>query len=151
MDGPELQDAIAGLQFLRTVPHVDRHRLAVVGHSFGGALTLFLAARDTMVRAVVVFGAAAASWPHSPELRSRLGVAVRSAAPPVLFLHTANDYSIAPGKALAAERRNAGRAVRLKIFPAFGKTPHDGHNFLYRDSGIWESTVFAFLAETLRP
>jgi dienelactone hydrolase len=151
MDGAELQDAIAGLQFLRTVPHVDRHRLAVVGHSFGGSLTLFLAARDTMVRAVVVFGAAAASWPNSPELRARLAAAVRGAAPPILFLHAANDYSIAPGKALAAERKKAGRAVRLKIFRAFGKTPREGHNFLYRDPGIWESAVFAFLEETLRP
>lgn len=151
LDGAELEDAAAGLQFLRRLPRVDPHRLALAGHSFGGSLTLLMAARDTAVRAVVVFGAAAGSWPHSPDLRARLAAAVREAAPPMLFLHAANDYSTASGKSLVAERTKAGRPARLRIYPAFGRSPREGHNFLYREPGIWESAVFDFLDHFLRP
>jgi len=76
-----LNEALAGVAFLRARPQVDAHRVAVVGHSFGGALSLLLAAHDTTLRAAVVFGAAAASWVRSPELQRRLLAAVRPDGP----------------------------------------------------------------------
>jgi pimeloyl-ACP methyl ester carboxylesterase len=54
------------------LPGVDVHRIGVAGHSFGGSLSLILAERDAALRAVVLFGAAAASWEPSPGLRERL-------------------------------------------------------------------------------
>src|SRR5229473_8480754 len=57
-----LQDVLAALSFLETVPGIDPHRVAVAGHSFGGQLTLLAAERDKTVRAAITFGAAAASW-----------------------------------------------------------------------------------------
>lgn len=144
LEGEELNEAIAGLAFLRTLREVDARRIAVVGHSFGGSLTLFLAARDTTLRAAVIFSGAAHSWSLSSELRRRLRNAVHH-TPPVLFIHTANDYSTASGQALAAEMKRLGRPHRLRIYPAFGQNPHEGHNFLYHDVGMWEADVFAFL------
>ena len=144
LEGEELDEAIAGLAFLRALPQVDERRIAVAGHSFGGSLTLLLAARDTALRAAIVFSAAAYSWSHSSELRRRLLVAARH-APPAFFMHTANDYSTASGKALAAEMGKLGRPHRLRIYPAFGRTAGEGHNFLFRDTAIWEGDVFAFL------
>ena len=68
-----LDDVMAGLAFLKTVPgNRRRSGMAIVGHSFGGQLTLLAAERDNTVRAAVTFAAAAGSWERSPELRKRL-------------------------------------------------------------------------------
>lgn len=150
LETEDLQEASAAMALLRARPDVDRHRLAVVGHSFGGSLSLLLAARDTAIRAAVVFGAAAASWPQSPELRARLVAAVRAVTGPILFVHAANDYSITPGQALAAERQKLGRPYGLEIYPAFGRTPQEGHNLIFRQPATWEADVFRFLAQGLQ-
>lgn len=70
--------------------------------------------------------------------------------PPVSFVHAANDYSTASGKALAAEMQRLGRPQRLTIYPAAGRSPREGHNFIYRNVGTWEPGVFAFLDSHLR-
>src|ERR1700686_2200238 len=41
-----LDDALAGLATLKTTPGIDPKRIAVVGHSFGGALTLLSGEHD---------------------------------------------------------------------------------------------------------
>jgi carboxymethylenebutenolidase len=140
-----LDDEIAGLSFLRGLPEVDTHRIAVVGHSFGGQLALLTAEHDSTLRAAVTFGAAAASWEGSTELRNRLLAAVRSTTVPIMFIHAANDYSTAPGHALAEERARVGKPYALKIYPPFGKTADEGHNFVYTDITEWEADVFGFL------
>ncbi len=150
LEGSEMNEAMAGLAFLRALPDVDPQRIAVSGHSFGGSLSLLLAERDQSLRAAVVFGAAAGSWNHSPALRERLLSAVRHTAAPILLIHTANDYSIAPGENLAREMQRSGKPHELKIYPPFGQTSREGHNFLYRGVGMWESDVFAFLDAHLK-
>jgi len=72
MTSDHLNDALAGLGFLKTLPQVDAHRIAVVGHSFGGQVTLLAAERDSTVRAAVAFAAAVNSWDGSAELRVAL-------------------------------------------------------------------------------
>ena len=151
LEGEELDEARAAMALLRTYPMVDRTRLAVVGHSFGGALSLLQAARDTTIRALVVFGAAAASWCQSSGLRARLRRAVRTIAAPILFVHAANDYSTASGEALAAKRQKLDKPYALKIYPPFGPTARDGHNLIFRRPSTWEADVFGFLEKNLRP
>jgi dienelactone hydrolase len=145
----ELADVLAGLDVLRARSDVDTARIAVVGYSFGGQLTLLLAERHG-IRAAAVFGAAAGSWESSSKLRDRLLAAVRRTTAPVFFIHAANDYSIAPGKKLDAEMARAGRSHRLKIYPAVGSTPRDGHDFIHQRVSSWEPDVFAFLDERTR-
>jgi pimeloyl-ACP methyl ester carboxylesterase len=146
----ELGDVVAGLSFLRARRDVDARQLILAGHSFGGQLSLLLAARDTAVRAVVVFGPAAASWNGSPVLRDRLIAAVDEIAAPVFFIHAANDYSVLPGKELAAEMTRLGRANRLAIYPPVGRTAAEGHDFVHSSIAVWQHDVFAFLDESLR-
>jgi len=146
----ESEDGFAALTFLRALPKADDHRVALIGHSFGGSITLAMAARDPGVLAAVVFGAAAASWGPSPPLRERLLKAIGRVPAPVFFIHAANDYSTAPGKALAAEMQRLGKPNRLKIYPAFGATQREGHNLVYRSVATWESDVFAFLDPLLK-
>jgi carboxymethylenebutenolidase len=150
LERDELTDALAGLAFLRALPEVDSQRVAVAGHSFGGSLTLLLAERDSTLAAAVDFAGAAASWEPSPELRARLLTAVGATTVPIFFIHAANDYSLAPGKALAAEMARLGKPHRIKIFPPFGTTASQGHNLVDLSPVTWERDVFAFLDEHLR-
>jgi dienelactone hydrolase len=150
LETDELRDALAGLAFLRARPEVDARHVAAAGHSFGGSLTLLLAERDGTLAAAVDFGGAAASWERSPQLRARLLQAVDGTVVPVFFIHAANDYSVAPGKALAAEMARLDKPHRIKIYPPFGATPSEGHNFLHLSVATWEADVFTFLDERLR-
>lgn len=90
-------DDVTALAFLKTVPGIDVHRIAVVRHSIGGQLSLLAAGRDHTIRAAVDFAGAANSWEHSAELRERLLTAVRKANAATLLIHAENDYSTAPG------------------------------------------------------
>ena len=143
----EVSDVLGGLDFLRARSEVDPRRLAVAGHSFGAQLTLLAAERNPSVRAAVAFGAAAASWESSSELRARLIAVVSRVNAPVLFIHAANDFSVSPGKVLTAEMVRLGKASALKIYPAVGTTAADGHAFVYSGVSTWEADVFAFLTE----
>lgn len=147
----ELNDALAGLVYLRARPDVDARRIAIAGHSFGGQITLLLAERDIGAKAAVVFAPAAASWETSPELRARLIAAAGHASAPVFFIHAANDFSVAPGKALAAEMTRLGKSNQIKIYPAVGHSPAEGHDFVHLGLSTWERDVFAFLDANMRP
>jgi carboxymethylenebutenolidase len=146
----ELSDVVAGVTFLRARPDVDAQRIAAAGHSFGGQLTLLLAERGAGIRAAVVFGPAAASWTTSPQLRTRLLAAVDRTEIPVLFIHAANDFSVEPGRTLAARMQRLHRPGLLKIYPAVGQSAREGHDFAYSGVSTWEPDVFAFLDERLR-
>jgi dienelactone hydrolase len=146
----QLDDVLAALSFLETTPAIDAKCIAIMGHSFGGQLTLLAAERDISVRAAVAFAAAAGSWEHSPKLRERLQSAVYRTAAPIMLIQAANDYSTAPGYALANELERMRKPHLLKIYPPVGKTSDDGHNFLYLAIPQWERDVFGFLETTLK-
>lgn len=151
LESDHLEDALAGIAYLRSLPDVDGLRLALVGHSFGGSLSLLVAEQERSLRAVVSFAGAAGSWEDSPELRERLTTAVGRLTAPVLFIYTANDFSVAPGLALDAEMTRRSRAHRLRLFPSFGETADEGHLFVYLGMAIWQKDVFSFLDEQLKP
>jgi dienelactone hydrolase len=114
-----LDDVMEGLAFLKSAPGIDPYRLAVVGHSFGGQLTLLATERDGAIRAAVAFdGAAHHSWARSAEVRERLLTAVRSAAQPVMLVQASNDYSTAPSRALVDELERLHKPYVLKIYPS---------------------------------
>jgi carboxymethylenebutenolidase len=150
LENRELDDALSGLKFLRALPYVDAQDVAVIGHSFGGSLTVLLAEREPNLRAVVVFSGAGYSFDRSAELRARLLAAINHVAAPVFFIHAQNDYSLSSGKVLDARREHIGKPHRLKIDPPIGDTVDDGHNFLYLGMNIWEPDVFAFLDENMQ-
>lgn len=151
LETDELSDARAGLAFLRARADVDARRIAVVGHSFGGSLTLLLAESDATLRAAVDFAGAATSWDGSPPLRARLLAAVAHTTVPIFVIHAENDYSIAPAKAIGSEMERLGKQHRVTIYPPVGRTPEEGHDLIYLSVATWERDVFAFLEEQMRP
>jgi carboxymethylenebutenolidase len=151
LETDEMSDVLAGLTFLRARADVQPARLAVVGVSFGGSLTLLVAERDSTLRAAVAFAVAGYSWERSPPLRARLLAAVARTVVPTFFIHAANDYSVASGKALGAEMARLGKPSRVEIYPAVGRTAEEGHAFVDLGLRSWEPDVFDFLDEHLRP
>ena len=150
LEGREMADARAALAFLRARPFVDAGDVALIGHSFGGSLTLLMADREPKLRAVVVFSAAGYSFDRSSELRARLLAAVDHIEAPVFFVHAENDYSLSSGKVLDARRKLIGKPHRLKIYPPIGDTEDEGHDFLHLGVNIWEPDIFAFLDGHMR-
>jgi carboxymethylenebutenolidase len=147
LENEDMSDALAGLAFIRKLPEVDERKVAAIGHSFGASLTLLLAEREPNLRAAIIFSGSGYSWDKSPELRARLLAAADRITVPIFYIHAANDYSLAPGEALDARLQQLEKPHRLKIYPPIGRTPDDGHGFLYLGVNIWEPDVFAFLDE----
>ena len=145
-----LEDVIAGLAVLKATPGIDPRRVAIMGHSFGGQLTLLAAERDNTIRAAVTVSAAAGSWQRSAELRERLLRAVDKSTAPIMLIQAANDYSTAPSYALSDELKRLHKPHLLKIYPPVGKTSDDGHNVLYLAMPQWEHDVFEFLDEHVK-
>ena len=150
LEGREMTDALAALKFLRALPEVSAHNVGVIGHSFGGSLTLLMAEREPDLRAIVVFSAAGYSFDRSPELRRRLVAALPRIEAPVFFIHAENDYSLSSGKALDLRLEQLGKPHRLKLYPPIGRTVDDGHDFLHLGISTWEPDVLAFLDEHMR-
>ena len=148
--GSQLDDALAGLTFLKAAPDVDPKRIAIVGHSFGGMLTLLSGDHDSTIRAEVAFAAGANSWRASQELRNRILAAVGKTAARVMLVYAANDYDTTPGKDISAELDRLHKSPLLKIYPVIGKTSDDGHSLLYLGISEWEPDVFQFLDDNVK-
>ena len=148
--GSQLDDALAGLTFLKAAPDVDPKRIAIVGHSFGGMLTLLSGDHDSTIRAEVAFAAGANSWRASQELRDRTLAAVGKTAARVMLVYAANDYDTTPGKDISAELDRLHKSHLLKIYPVIGKTSDDGHSLLYLGISEWEPDVFQFLDDNVK-
>ena len=71
--------------------------------------------------------------------------AVRRSRAPILFFQAENDYDLSPSRTLSAEMKEAGKAVELKIYPAFGRSASEGHSFAWSGSTVWADDVFRFL------
>jgi carboxymethylenebutenolidase len=138
-------DVNSGIAFLKTLPGVDPGRIAVASHSFGGQLAILEAEHGGSMRPALAFAAAAASWEDSPALRDRLLSAARRSRAPILLVYAANDFSTAPGEAIAAELERAGKSGSVKIYPAVGRTPAEAHSAVYGAPALWEDDVFGFL------
>jgi carboxymethylenebutenolidase len=145
MTTDQLDDVLAALSFLKTVPGVDGGRIAIGGHSFGGQLTLLAAEHDLSVSAAFAFAPAAASWGASPEVRERLLVAVRGVNAAIMLIQFANDYDTTPSRALGDELERLHKPHVVRLYPPQGRTSDDGHNAVYQTPPDWENDVFAFL------
>jgi carboxymethylenebutenolidase len=117
----QLDDVMAALTFLKTVPGIDPSRIAGAGHSFGGSLTLLAAERYNTVRAAVTFAAAANSCDRSPELQKRLLAAIHNANAAIMLTHAENDFSTSAGQALATELERLHKSYVLKIYSPVAK------------------------------
>jgi len=140
-----LEDQLAALEYLKSLPYVDAKRIAVMGCSFGGIQTVLAAEKGAGLRAAVDFAGAAETWQDSPDIRERLLRAVRNANVPILFIQAEGDYDLSPSKALGKAMEKAHKPHQVRIYPRFGLTNQENHTFCVRGAEIWGAEVFTFL------
>ena len=147
----EVDDVIAGLNFLKSQLFVDPARIVISGCSYGGIQTLLLGERDLGVKALVPFAPGAMSWDQNVPLQDRLVRAVDLAKAPVFLIQAENDYSLAPSRVLSEEANKKKKDFQSKIYPAFGRTHQDGHwGFCSSATDVWGNDVLAFLDTQLK-
>jgi carboxymethylenebutenolidase len=147
----EVEDVIAGLNYLRTQPYVDPTRMVISGCSYGGIQTLLAGEHDLGVKALVPFAPGAMSWEQNAPLQERLLRAVDLAKAPVFLIQAENDYNLAPSQALSKEANKKKKDFQSKIYPAFGKTHQDGHwGFCSSATDVWGNDVLAFLEAQMK-
>jgi dienelactone hydrolase len=152
LESGQLDDQLAGLAYLKSLPYVDRNRLAVAGCSYGGIQTLLGAERGAGYKAAVAISPAALSWNGNPLLRDRLIQAVRKIEIPVFLIQPPRDASLEPSRVLGDEFRRLGKPYTGKIYPEDIPENAQAHCFggIRRGSHVWAQDVLAFLAEVLR-
>ena len=146
----ESADVAAAAGLLATRPEIDAGRLAVMGSSFGGTVTLLAAAASDRFRCALDFAGAAMNWERTPTLREAMRAAAREIMAPICLVQAANDYSVAPTRELAAELERLGKPHQARVFPAFGLTPDEGHGFFANGPLVWGGFVHEFLDQWMR-
>jgi carboxymethylenebutenolidase len=147
----EVDDVIAGLNYLKAQPFVDAARVAISGCSYGGIQTLLTGERDLGIKALVPFAPGAMSWEQNLPLRDRLVRAVDLVKAPVFLIQAENDYSLAPSQVLSKEANKKHKDFQSKIYPPFGSTHQDGHwGFCSTATAVWGNDVLAFLEAQMK-
>jgi dienelactone hydrolase len=144
-----LEDQLAALAYLRSLPYVDQNRLVVIGASFGGIQTVLAVERTSGYRVAVDCSGAAQTWRGSPDLRARLMAAASRATIPVFFLQAENDYDLTPNRVLSEEVRRTGQSVEIKTYPTFGSSAQEGHSFCWRGVNTWGADVLKFIESSM--
>ena len=142
----QLDDQLAGLDYVKHLSFVDTSRLVVAGCSYGGIQTLLGAERGAGYRAAIAISPAALSWQGNPPLRDRLVRAVSKIDMPVMVLQPAKDASLEPSRVLGAEFKRLGKPFSGKIYPATGPEEEQMHCFGgARGMHVWADDALAFL------
>ena len=152
LEGGQLDDQLAGLAYLKSLPYIDQSRLAVAGCSYGGIQTLLAAERGAGYKAAVAISPAALSWNRNPLLQNRLILAAQKIEIPVFLIQPPKDASLEPSRILGREFRRLGKPYTGKIYPAEIQEDLQTHCFggIRRGSHVWAQDVLAFLAEVFR-
>ena len=148
----QVDDQLAGLAYLKSLPYVDRSRLAVAGCSYGGIQTLLGAERGAGYKAAVAISPGALSWNTNPLLQERLIQAARKTEIPVFLIQPPRDASLEPSRVLGGEFQRLGKPYTGKIYAESIPSELQTHCFggIRRGSRVWAQDVLAFLAGALR-
>jgi dienelactone hydrolase len=147
----EADDVIAAAEFAKTLPDADGSRIAVMGWSFGGIVSVFAASRSALFRAVVDQAGGSLSWDGSPALQSALKEAAGKIRVPLLGMVAQNDRTTESVKSVVNEAKKHGAPSRLILYQAF--KPHENANgiapghmiFSAQGASLWESDLKDFL------
>jgi len=161
----ELEDQLAGVDYLKAQPWVDPLRIGIAGWSYGGYMTLYALTHAPSVFKAGVAGAPVTDWKHydtiyterymgTPEgnpkgyeTSSPLAKAADLQADLLLLHGTADDnVHLANTMSFVAALVKAGRAYSLDI------QPRQRHGFRSREDRIErDRAILSHLERTLRP
>ncbi|WP_109809394.1 DPP IV N-terminal domain-containing protein [Sphingosinithalassobacter portus] len=162
MGSVEVQDQLAGAEYLKTLDFVDPDRIVTYGWSYGGYMTLKMLEADPGVYAAGVSGAPVTKWElydthyterymgdprQVPEAYAE-SAAVEDAVnirDPLLLIHGMSDDNVVldNSTAFAARMQAANIPFEMMFYP--GKTHSAG-----REIHVW-TTIFNFLDRYAHP
>jgi dienelactone hydrolase len=136
----ETGDVIAALDYLSSLPYVDKERVGVGGVSLGGLVSVMAAARDPRFKALISMagGYRQSGYRGVDEAWGPLqGIWEESARRihvPVLILWSKNDMLLERdvGRELEKDLRLAGKRVEMTVYPEFQQ---NGHYLFSRPEG----------------
>jgi dienelactone hydrolase len=135
----EAGDVIAGLDYLSTLPYVDKERVGVGGVSLGGLVSVMAAARDSRFKALISMAGGYRQLAHGGDeawgpLQGVWESAARRIQVPVLILWAKNDMVLDRdvGRELEKDLRLAGKRVEMTVYPEFEQ---NGHYIFSRPEG----------------
>jgi dipeptidyl aminopeptidase/acylaminoacyl peptidase len=155
----EVKDVLSAIDFLKGQPEVDSKRIALLGKSLGGAVSLLAAADRPELRAVVSMagGLGASEGPGLLYVQEELLGAARRIRAPTLLMHAENDriVPVQYSRQITDELERQGTRVATKIYPPFkvGGQEIEGHRLFDRVDGLavfWKDLT-DFLAGALTP
>ncbi|WP_460907794.1 alpha/beta hydrolase family protein [Paraburkholderia jirisanensis] len=152
VDAARIEES-AVLDYAKRQPHVDPHRIVIVGQSVGGFVTTAVAAEnpDGVVAAVNFAGGAGGDpvqhpgVPCEPELlESAYAQFGKTARVPMLWIYTENDQYFGPTYSTAWHTAfvHAGGHADFHMLAPFAE---NGHTLFARGIDIWEPLVAEFL------
>jgi dienelactone hydrolase len=154
----EADDVIAAIAYAGTIEGADMGRLALVGFSQGGSVSIRAASKRADVRALVDQAGGSLTWPRSPDLQKALTGWAKTLKMPVLCMDAANDATTDAVKAVCDAAHRSGAETHVTIYPAFtpASNPDNiapGHLIFAPGAGvaIWRQDLLAFLAANTRP
>jgi len=121
----QVEDVKEAIDFVKERSDVDPKRIAIVGHSFGGIVSMFANERKLGQKAVVNFAGGSQSWEQSEVTVAELMKSARNAVSPVYYFAPLNDASIEPTLRLAYEAGTHCRQFQSALFPAVDVTGDD--------------------------
>jgi dipeptidyl-peptidase-4 len=153
----ELEDQLAGVDYLKSLPYVDPARIGIFGWSYGGYLTLYAVTRAPDVFRAAVAGAPVTDWsfydsiyterymrtpaanPQGYESGSPLKKASALQAALLLIHGTADDnVHLANTVSFVDALTKSGRPYGLRIHPREPHAFRDKANRTARDAAILE-------------
>lgn len=151
----ETDDVLAGIDYLRGLSYVDTKRLAVMGWSFGGVVTMLAAARSTAFLAAVDQAGGALTWDGNSHMQSALVGAAQKSATPTLFMVARNDRTTSSVTTLADIFKKRNVPHKLVIYEPFtasqaGRAAPGHALFSSQGASLWESDVIEFLGRYLK-
>ena len=153
----EASDVVAAMTYAGTIEGADMTRLALVGFSQGGSVSVRAASLRPDVRALIDQAGGALTWPRSPDLRRALTDWAKALKMPVLCMDAANDATTDAVRAVCDAAHRAGADTQVKIYPPFAPVSNPehiapGHLMFGPGAGlaIWQPDAVAFLNATLR-
>jgi dienelactone hydrolase len=148
-----LDSALSTIYYAKALPFVDSKRFIAIGQSYGGFLSVGIAAANVEgLLAGINFagghGGDPATHPGVPCAPEKLAAvfadAGRTARVPMLWIYTENDlfFNAEVSRALHSAFTGAGGNAQYRLLPPFG---NDGHLLFAQGGRIWQPVVDEFL------
>ncbi len=158
----EVKDVESAIEFLKARPDVDGSRIALIGKSLGGFVSLMATAERPDLRAAISLAGGygfgdRSMGPVMLYVQNELRGAAGRIKVPTLLMHAENDRIVPVqfSRMVFEELRQRGVPAVAKIYPPFkvaGKE-REGHSMFDGVDGLryfWNDLT-GFLAETLKP